>query len=94
LGYGVFAWLISDVFKVYLQPVLFTAKAVRKLKVFYLFNFFAPVLFLIGAVLFAEEIKDIVIISILHFIIGIFVFFMAAIFQQGVSLQTEQDLTI
>ena len=94
LGYGTFAWLISDVFKVYLQPLLFTAKAVRKLKVFYLFNFIAPFLFLTGAVLFGGEIRDIVMISILHFIIGIFVFFMAAIFQQGVSLQTEQDLTI
>ena len=94
IGYGIFAWLISNVFKVYLQPRLFTATAVRTLSIFYLFNFIVPLLVILGVTILKGELRDVIIISILHGIIGIFIYFMAAIFKQGVSLQTEQDLTI
>ncbi|MDO9375974.1 MAG: hypothetical protein Q7T76_16250, partial [Ferruginibacter sp.] len=71
-GYGVFAWLISNVFKIYLQPKLFTAAAVRTLSIFYLFNFIAPLLVILGVAILKGELRDVIIISILHGIIGIF----------------------
>ena len=49
--------------------------------------------FLVLLAFFGHEIIDILRITLLHLVIGVFAYFMAAIFKQGVHLQEEQDLT-
>ena len=94
IAYGTFFWLLSDVFSAFRKEKIFTASSVRKLSRFYIANLTVPivVLVLLSVLTNGENIMGM--ITALHFIIGIFAFFMASIFQQGVNLQDEQDLTI
>jgi purine-cytosine permease-like protein len=64
-----------------------------KLSRFYLTNLIVPAAFLVLLAFFGHEIIDILRITLLHLVIGVFAYFMAAIFKQGVHLQEEQDLT-
>jgi hypothetical protein len=93
-AYGTFAWLLGDVFWVFKQEKLFTRTGVRKLTIFYLANLTVPGLILVIALFFTSDVKDLVNLTILHGIIGIFAYFMASIFNQGVALQDEQDYTL
>lgn len=93
--YALFLWLLSGVFNAFRQDKLFTPKSVLRLSRFYITNLFIPVLSLIAAFLFYKEgLSDIMVITFLHLVIGVFAFFMAAIFRQGLVLQEEQDLTL
>jgi hypothetical protein len=92
--YGLFLWLLSDVFRAFKQDRLFTAKGVLRLKRFYLFNIAFPIIYLVILAILSYEIRDATIIVFLHLMIGVFAFFMAAIFKQGLLLQEEQDLTL
>jgi hypothetical protein len=93
--YGVFLWLLSNVFNAFRQLKLFTPKGVMRLSRFYITNLTVPVICLIAAMLFYREaVSDVMMLTFLHLIIGIFAFFMAAIFRQGLVLQEEQDLTL
>jgi hypothetical protein len=91
--YGIFLWLLGGVFHSFRQKKLFTQKGVSRLSRFYITNLAMPVLFILLVLLFREESADIIRIMLLHLIIGVFAFFMAAIFKQGLVLQEEQDLT-
>ncbi|HMK02903.1 MAG TPA: DUF2975 domain-containing protein [Ferruginibacter sp.] len=91
--YGIFLWLLSAVFKAFMQKKIFVPISVKRLKHFYLFNFFAPVIYIICLVAFRLDFRDALIIAFLHMMIGVFNYFMAIIFQQGLVLQEEQDLT-
>jgi hypothetical protein len=92
--YGLFFLLLGNVFKVFFQPKLFTRYGVKQLKLFYICNFVLPATALLLAGLFTE-IDDIAApLVFFHFILGIFAFFLAAIFTQGLHLQNEQDLFI
>ena len=93
-GYGIFLWMLANIFKTFKEEKLFTLAGVRRLSVFYLANFIIPMLILIGFVIAKIEVRDMLIITCLHFVIGIFAYFMAAIFKQGLLLQEEQDLTL
>jgi hypothetical protein len=92
--YGVFFWLLSDFFKAFAKKKLFTIENHNALKRFYLSNLIIPILTLIVASNFIqiEEIAEVMVGF--HFLLGIFAFFIAAIFQQGINLQKEQDLFI
>lgn len=92
--YGVFFWMLSNVFKVFTQPKLFTKKNIKQLKYFYLANLFIPSVASIIAYTFSSIDRDVIMLIILHFVIGIFTYFLAEIFRQGVQLQNEQDLII
>ena len=93
--YGFFMWLLSSVFNTFRRKKLFTAPGVSRLSKFYLLNLIVPVVaVLIVAVLYNEILGDILMLTFLHLIIGIFAYFMAAIFRQGLLLQEEQDLTL
>ncbi len=92
--YGLFFLLLSHVFKVFFQPKLFTAYSIKHLKRFYLANFTLPSLAVLLAAIFSELDEGAVVLVFLHAILGVFAYFIAAIFQQGVQLQTEQDLII
>ena len=92
--YGVFFWLLGNVFKAFKQERLFTKSGLGYLKQFYLFNLLLyPVAVVIWSVISIEDFPFFAMI-IAHAIMGIFIYFMAAIFAQGVNLQNEQDLYI
>jgi Protein of unknown function (DUF2975) len=91
--YGFFLWLLSDVFRAFRQQKLFTQKGVMRLSRFYVTNLVVPVWFLLLVLLFQNDMTDLIRIMFLHLVIGVFAFFMAAIFKQGLILQEEQDLT-
>ncbi|MGB8190601.1 MAG: DUF2975 domain-containing protein [Chitinophagaceae bacterium] len=94
LLYGLFLWLLSGVFNAFRQERLFTPKNVSRLKRFYRFNVIIPVLSLLILAIIGYELSDVVGIGFLHLLAGVFAFFMAAIFKQGLVLQEEQDLTL
>jgi hypothetical protein len=93
LFYGLFLWLLGGVFHAFRQPKMFTRKGVSQLSRFYLVNLIVPFIFIGLILVFGQELIDMVRIILLHLVIGVFAFFMAAIFRQGVILQEEQDLT-
>jgi hypothetical protein len=92
--YGLFFLLVSNVFKVFFQPKLFTHYGIKHLRRFYLANLIIPGLSLLLISIFAEVEDSMVILVALHCILGVFAFLLAAIFRQGVTLQKEQDLII
>lgn len=92
--YGLFFWLLSGVFNTFSQKKLFTEKGYKSLKWFYLFNLIVPPLALFSFSLFSKIEEPISVIAFLHCIVGIFAFFLAAIFKHGLNLQIEQDLII
>ena len=94
LGYGLFFWLLSNVFKVFYQDILFTAENIVHLRRFYLVNIFLPTLLFIFTSLFMPIEHEMFLIIALHLVLGVFVFFMSEIFNQGLHLQNEQDLYI
>jgi phage shock protein PspC (stress-responsive transcriptional regulator) len=94
VGYGSFAWLLGNVFNAFKQDKLFTREGIRKLTVFCLVNLIVPPLVLLISFIFTDDVRDLVNLTILHGIIGIFAYFMASIFAQGVALQDEQDYTL
>ncbi len=92
--YGLFFWFSARLFKVFLQPRLFIKKNVKELSRFYIFNVFVPLFSVIIASFFVEIIAPIWGLVFVHFILGIFCYFLANIFKQGLQLQDEQDLYI
>lgn len=94
LLYGLFFWLLGQVFKTFMQKKLFTKAGIRHLQHFYLVNFIVPGISYIVLMLVNEEAEDVFMLVVLHAIIGVFAYFIAAIFKQGVLLQNEQDLYI
>jgi len=93
--YSLFLWLLCRVFYAFKQQKLFTHASVIKLSRFYITNLVLPPLCLMIAILFYREMAgDFLVICLLHLVIGVFAFFMAAIFKQGLILQEEQDLTL
>lgn len=92
--YGLFFWVLSNVFRTFKQERLFTKDGLKNLKQFYQFNLLLYPLLTIFWSLFSVEDFPFFAMIVAHAIMGIFIFFMAAIFQQGVNLQSEQDLYI
>lgn len=92
--YGLFLWLLADVFHAFKQPRLFTPSGVLRLSRFYITNLIVPFVFILLLSVFGNELLDMVRITLLHLVIGVFAYFMAAIFKQGLVLQEEQDLTL
>lgn len=92
--YGLFFLVLSNVFKTFKQERLFTKDGLKNLKQFYQFNLLLyPVVTIVWSLFSFEDFPFFAMI-VAHGIMGIFIFFMAAIFQQGVNLQNEQDLYI
>ena len=92
--YAIFLWLLSAVFNVFKQQKIFVPQSAKCFKNFYLFNFYIPLLYVCCLIIFKLELRDAVIIVLLHLMISVFIFFMATIFQQGLVLQEEQDQTL
>ena len=94
LLYTVFFFLTARMFGVFKRPRLFTIPNHLRLKRFYVFNLLVPPLSIAVAFFFVEIEFIIGVLLVLHLIMGIFVWFVAAIFKQGIQLQNEQDLFI
>ncbi|NHM07606.1 DUF2975 domain-containing protein [Flavobacterium sp. CYK-4] len=92
--YGIFFFVLSGVFNAFRQKKLFTLFGVNHLKRFYIFNLVLyPVLAILWAIISIEDFPFFAMISA-HLIMGLFIYFMNAIFEQGLRLQNEQDLFI
>ncbi|UZT97894.1 DUF2975 domain-containing protein [Chryseobacterium fluminis] len=94
LTYGIFFWLSAKVFRVFFQSKLFTEGNIIHLKRFYIYNIFFPLPLVIIATFFVEVESFIWGLVFIHFMLGIFCYFLANIFKQGLHLQNEQDLFI
>jgi hypothetical protein len=94
LSYALFFWLAARVFKVFSGEKLFTHINLSRLKFFYIFNMFVPTAATIICSIFVPIESFIGVLIVLHFIIGIFTYFLAVIFSQGLHLQKEQELFI
>ena len=92
--YAIFFWLLGNALKVFSEQKLFTKENIKQLKNCYLPNLFVPSVATFIAYVFSAIDGDVSILITLHFIIGIFSYFLAQIFKQGVDLQNEQDLFI
>jgi hypothetical protein len=92
--YGVFFWLAANVFKVFFQTKLFTQQNIFNLRRFYMLNLIVPVIAAVLASVFVPVESAIWVLVVVHGILGIFTYFLAAIFKQGLNLQNEQDLII
>lgn len=92
--YGAFFALLSNVFQSFRPQKIFTMKGIRHLRFFYLINLFLfPLVFLILGIYSIEDYPYVAMITA-HCIMGIFALFLAAIFEQGLNLQNDQDLII
>jgi hypothetical protein len=93
--YGLFFLLASNVFNAFRQPKLFTKYGFDQLRMFYLSNLILPWLTILLASIFAGKIEEgLEWVAVIHFFLGIFTYFLAAIFNQGLHIQNEQDLII
>lgn len=93
-SYVLFFWLLSNVFKVFYQDKLFTDANITHLKRFYVTNIIFPLILVIFSSFFIYIDKGIFVIVALHMFLGIFIFIISEIFNQGLTLQNEQDLYI
>ncbi|MFI2744083.1 DUF2975 domain-containing protein [Zhouia sp. PK063] len=94
-GYGIFFYLVSNVFSAFKQPRLFTAFGVTHLKRFCLANTFVPLgIIILALLLTGNVVEGLEWAAVIHFFMGVFAYFLYAIFKQGVDLQNEQDLYI
>jgi hypothetical protein len=94
IAYAVFLWLLSNVFNSFRQERLFTQKSIRRLSSFYIFNLTIPVITILVLFFLGIDLGNVLIIAFLHMLAGVFIYFMTAIFRQGLLLQNEQDLTL
>lgn len=92
--YGVFFWLLGNVFSIFRKNRLFTLENIGQLVIFYKGNFLVPLVFLTFHILIRYELETTAFLAVLHAVIGTFSYFMTAIFKQGLHLQKEQDLFI
>ena len=56
--------------------------------------FIPPILALMAKIVMGRIEEGLDIVAVIHFILGVFAYFLAAIFKQGLQLQKEQDLFI
>ena len=92
--FGLFFLSLSKVFNHFTKDKLFTQDGVVKMRQFYLLNLIVPGVLLLLQTIFGKMEEGFDVLTVVLFILGIFAFFLAAIFKQGVKLQNDQDLFI
>lgn len=94
--YGIFFYLLGQIFNAFRQEKLFTPQAIKALMRFARANVLLPPAFLFFLYLHTDYLVEggEILVTGLHFLLAVFAFFQAAIFKEGFSLQQEQDLTI
>ena len=93
-AYGAFLWLLGNIFRTFKQQKLFTQQGVKALVWFSRSNLLVPIFMMIWMSVYLELENGEAVLAFLHVIVGIFAWFMEAIFRQGLSLQEDSDLTI
>ncbi|MFO7978113.1 MAG: hypothetical protein R6U64_05585 [Bacteroidales bacterium] len=92
--YTLFFYLTANVLQVFAQNRFFTRKNLKHLVCFYRGNLFIPLPVAFLSSFFVEVTLSVWMLVFVHFISGIFVYFMAQIFYQGLGLEDERDLII
>ncbi len=92
--YGLFFLLSANVFRIFFQQRLFTQPHVKQLMIFCGTNLAVPVIAAVVAGMFVEVENGIWMLVAVHVVLGLFAYFLAAIFRQGLELQNEKDLFI
>ncbi|WP_271765614.1 DUF2975 domain-containing protein [Aquimarina algiphila] len=93
--YILFFYTLSLIFKTFKAEILFTKIAIKHLKYFAILNLFSPfvyviILFIVGYSIGLSDLSTV----FLHIMLGIFAWFIIAIFKEGFQLQEENELTI
>jgi|AntAceMinimDraft_5_1070358.scaffolds.fasta_scaffold72949_3 hypothetical protein len=94
--YILFLFQLSKIFQTFKSEVLFTKKSIKQLKYFALFNVIgAPLAFVLIHFIIMQHsgFRDVP-TYLLHIILGVFVLFIAIVFEKGYQVQAENDLTI
>lgn len=94
LFYGLFFLLTAQVFRIFYQPRLFIMPHIASLQRFYLYNLFVPGIATLISLLFVPVEGIVWGLILVHMLLGVFAYFLSAIFKQGLNLQNEQDLFI
>lgn len=94
LFYGLFFLLTAQVFRIFYQPRLFIRLHITSLQRFYLYNLFVPGIATLISLLFVPVEAIVWGLILVHILLGVFAYFLSAIFKQGLNLQNEQDLFI
>jgi len=92
--YGLFFWLAANVFRIFFQQKLFTQPHFRHLVVFCATNLIVPLIAVFTARMFVDVENEMWMLVAVHFVLGLFAYFLAGIFRQGLELQNEKDLFI
>ena len=92
--YGLFFWLTANMFAAFSMEKLFTLQNLLQLKRFYLFNWLAAFPVILISSLFVEIENIVWLLAAVHSVLGVLTWMVAAIFQQGLLLQKEQELFI
>src|SRR5688572_19329491 len=69
--YGLFMWLLSNVFKVFKQTKLFTRNGAIQLSRFYISNLVFPAIFILLVLIAKENIAAVTQVILLHLVIGL-----------------------
>lgn len=93
---SVFFFTLSNIFKTFKAPKLFTKRAIKQLNYFAFLNLVVAPLLLLTIDFFIMEKQQIgnVFNYLLTFILGVFLLFISVVFKQGFQVQNENDLTI
>lgn len=92
--YSLFLLLASKVFDTFRQEKLFTYQGIARLRRFYILNLLIPPLIILLFSILSSVESPLIILALIHGTLGVFAYFLAAIFKQGVLLQNEQELFI
>ena len=92
--YVLFFFFTADVFRMFSRERLFLDRNVRYMKLYFRLNLFLPLPTAVLAGLFTEVNMLVWNLVFIHFILGIFTFFIAELFYRGSLLQNDQDLFI
>ena len=95
LAYAVFFWLLGCIFSAFSDERIFTQTAVQALGYFSRASLSVPIaIFIFYAIVTMDARMGEALLAMVHWLLGIFTLFLAAIFREGYQLQQEQDLTI
>lgn len=95
LFYSFFFYNLSKVFKTFGARKLFTQHVQKTLIYFAYLNLIVPFVYTLAHVIIIQDWHLTQLpYALLHFILGIIVFFISALLKQGKQLQLENDLTI
>ncbi len=92
--YAIFFHLLSNFFKAFASEKLFSIQNLKYLNWFSYSNLTVPIIAVLMASFVMPIEDEISALALMHVLLGVFAYFLAAIFQQGLKIQNDQDLII